>query len=194
MKKKTVLRVALAACFAGAATQAMAEAVIEKPQGAPSAASDPVPGGRGGTLGPSSQAGRALAASAIRLAFDTANKSRSCSSCSRVATTVAPSCLTDGLSRVLNTRSRAIAAMWESSLKGSSRSTPIQSGPKARHHHGGLCRYRRQQQRIIAAAEFWLAGHPDDATSDMRFDDKALARIVDSFGELGILDTEPHGW
>jgi putative endonuclease len=29
---------------------------------------------------------------------------------------------------------------------------------------------RRQQQRIIAAAEFWLAGHPDDATSDMRFD------------------------
>ena len=29
---------------------------------------------------------------------------------------------------------------------------------------------RRQQQRIIAAAEFWLAGHPDDAMSDMRFD------------------------
>jgi putative endonuclease len=29
---------------------------------------------------------------------------------------------------------------------------------------------RRQQQRIIAAAEFWLAGHPDDVTSDMRFD------------------------
>jgi putative endonuclease len=29
---------------------------------------------------------------------------------------------------------------------------------------------RRQQQRIIAAAEFWLAGHPDDAASDMRFD------------------------
>ena len=29
---------------------------------------------------------------------------------------------------------------------------------------------RRQQQRIIAAAEFWLAGHPDDAMSNMRFD------------------------
>jgi putative endonuclease len=29
---------------------------------------------------------------------------------------------------------------------------------------------RRQQQRIIAAAEFRLAGHPDDAMSDMRFD------------------------
>ncbi len=29
---------------------------------------------------------------------------------------------------------------------------------------------RRQQQRIIAAAEFWLAGHPGDAMSDMRFD------------------------
>jgi putative endonuclease len=29
---------------------------------------------------------------------------------------------------------------------------------------------RRQQQRIIAAAEFRLAGHPDDAASDMRFD------------------------
>jgi putative endonuclease len=29
---------------------------------------------------------------------------------------------------------------------------------------------RRQQQRIIAAAEFWLAGHPDDAMSAMRFD------------------------
>jgi putative endonuclease len=29
---------------------------------------------------------------------------------------------------------------------------------------------KRQQSRIIAAAEFWLAGHPADATSDMRFD------------------------
>jgi putative endonuclease len=29
---------------------------------------------------------------------------------------------------------------------------------------------KRQQSRIIAAAEFWLAGRPQDATSDMRFD------------------------
>ena len=29
---------------------------------------------------------------------------------------------------------------------------------------------KRQQSRIIAAAEFWLAGHPRDAASDMRFD------------------------
>jgi putative endonuclease len=29
---------------------------------------------------------------------------------------------------------------------------------------------RRQQGRIIAAAEFWLAGRPEDAASDMRFD------------------------
>jgi putative endonuclease len=29
---------------------------------------------------------------------------------------------------------------------------------------------KRQQNRIIAAAEFWLAGHPDDAAGDMRFD------------------------
>ena len=29
---------------------------------------------------------------------------------------------------------------------------------------------KRQQSRIIAAAEFWLAGHPQDASGDMRFD------------------------
>ena len=29
---------------------------------------------------------------------------------------------------------------------------------------------KRQQSRIIAAAEFWLAGHPQDASLDMRFD------------------------
>ena len=29
---------------------------------------------------------------------------------------------------------------------------------------------KRQQSRIIAAAEFWLAGHPQDANRDMRFD------------------------
>jgi putative endonuclease len=29
---------------------------------------------------------------------------------------------------------------------------------------------KRQQSRIIAAAEFWLAGHPQDASSAMRFD------------------------
>ncbi len=29
---------------------------------------------------------------------------------------------------------------------------------------------KRQQSRIIAAAEFWLAGHPEDAAGDMRFD------------------------
>jgi putative endonuclease len=28
----------------------------------------------------------------------------------------------------------------------------------------------RQQSRIIAAAEFWLAGHPEHAAGDMRFD------------------------
>jgi putative endonuclease len=28
----------------------------------------------------------------------------------------------------------------------------------------------RQQRRIIAAAEAWLAAHPDDVTSDIRFD------------------------
>ena len=28
----------------------------------------------------------------------------------------------------------------------------------------------RQQRRIIAAAEAWLASHPDDANCDMRFD------------------------
>ena len=28
----------------------------------------------------------------------------------------------------------------------------------------------RQQRRIIAAAEAWLAGHPDDINCDMRFD------------------------
>jgi len=29
---------------------------------------------------------------------------------------------------------------------------------------------RRQQNRIIAAAQLWLAGHPEDAMRDMRFD------------------------
>jgi len=29
---------------------------------------------------------------------------------------------------------------------------------------------RRQQNRIIAAAQLWLAGHPEDALRDMRFD------------------------
>jgi len=29
---------------------------------------------------------------------------------------------------------------------------------------------KRQQQRIIAAAEAWLATHPDDVTCDIRFD------------------------
>jgi putative endonuclease len=29
---------------------------------------------------------------------------------------------------------------------------------------------KRQQQRIIAAADAWLATHPDDAALDMRFD------------------------
>ena len=29
---------------------------------------------------------------------------------------------------------------------------------------------KRQQRRIIAAAQIWLAGHPDDAMRDMRFD------------------------
>jgi len=28
----------------------------------------------------------------------------------------------------------------------------------------------RQQRRIIAAAEAWLAGHPEDANSEIRFD------------------------
>jgi len=29
---------------------------------------------------------------------------------------------------------------------------------------------RRQQNRIVAAAQSWLAAHPDDAARDMRFD------------------------
>jgi putative endonuclease len=29
---------------------------------------------------------------------------------------------------------------------------------------------KRQQRRIIAAAELWLAAHPEDAMRDMRFD------------------------
>jgi putative endonuclease len=29
---------------------------------------------------------------------------------------------------------------------------------------------KRQQGRIIAAAQLWLAGHPEDALRDMRFD------------------------
>jgi putative endonuclease len=29
---------------------------------------------------------------------------------------------------------------------------------------------RRQQSRIVAAAQSWLAAHPDDAARDMRFD------------------------
>jgi putative endonuclease len=29
---------------------------------------------------------------------------------------------------------------------------------------------KRQQSRIISAAQMWLAGHPEDATRDMRFD------------------------
>lgn len=29
---------------------------------------------------------------------------------------------------------------------------------------------KRQQNRIIAAAQLWLAGHPEDAMRDMRFD------------------------
>ena len=29
---------------------------------------------------------------------------------------------------------------------------------------------KRQQSRIIAAAQLWLAGHPEDAMRDMRFD------------------------
>jgi len=28
----------------------------------------------------------------------------------------------------------------------------------------------RQQRRIVAAAEYWLAAHPDDAAGDIRFD------------------------
>jgi len=28
----------------------------------------------------------------------------------------------------------------------------------------------RQQRRIVAAAEYWLAAHPDDASGDIRFD------------------------
>ena len=33
----------------------------------------------------------------------------------------------------------------------------------------------RQQRRIIAAAEAWLASHPDDINSDMRFDAMLVA-------------------
>ncbi len=34
----------------------------------------------------------------------------------------------------------------------------------------------RQQRRIVAAAEAWLADHPDDATRDIRFDVILVAR------------------
>jgi putative endonuclease len=34
----------------------------------------------------------------------------------------------------------------------------------------------RQQRRIIAAAEAWLADHPDDGTRDIRFDVILVAR------------------
>jgi len=34
----------------------------------------------------------------------------------------------------------------------------------------------RQQRRIVAAAEAWLADHPDDATCDIRFDVILVAR------------------
>jgi putative endonuclease len=32
------------------------------------------------------------------------------------------------------------------------------------------CLTERQQRRIIAAAEAWLASHPDDVTAEIRFD------------------------
>src|SRR5712691_5474153 len=32
------------------------------------------------------------------------------------------------------------------------------------------CLTERQRRRIIAAAEAWLASHPDDVTADIRFD------------------------
>ena len=34
----------------------------------------------------------------------------------------------------------------------------------------------RQQRRIVAAAEAWLADHPDDGTCDIRFDVILVAR------------------
>lgn len=43
----------------------------------------------------------------------------------------------------------------------------------------------RQQRRIVAAAEAWLASHPDDMNSDMRFDvmlvaPKSLPRHIEA--------------
>jgi len=43
----------------------------------------------------------------------------------------------------------------------------------------------RQQRRIVAAAEAWLAAHPDDMNSDMRFDvmlvaPKSLPRHIEA--------------
>ena len=49
---------------------------------------------------------------------------------------------------------------------------------KARHRldDAALSVTPRQQRRIVAAAEAWLADHPDDATREIRFDVILVAR------------------
>ena len=49
---------------------------------------------------------------------------------------------------------------------------------KARHRldDAALSVTPRQQKRIVAAAEAWLADHPDDGTREIRFDVILVAR------------------
>lgn len=48
----------------------------------------------------------------------------------------------------------------------------------------------RQQQRLLAAAEFWLAGHPGHGAAGMRFDvllvaaDGMVKRIIDALRQV----------
>jgi putative endonuclease len=41
---------------------------------------------------------------------------------------------------------------------------------RARHDDAAEAVTARQQKRIVAAAQYWLASHPDDCTKHIRFD------------------------
>jgi putative endonuclease len=41
---------------------------------------------------------------------------------------------------------------------------------RARHDEAAEAVTGRQQKRIVAAAQYWLASHPDDCTKHIRFD------------------------
>ena len=49
----------------------------------------------------------------------------------------------------------------------------------------------RQQRRIVAAAEAWLADHPDDAARDIRFDVILVARHGRARHIAGAFDASP---